>query len=54
MSNKIIGLNQLYPLTQWEKDIEDAMREGFKQYITKPIDTVSFIFTLQKFLKNLK
>jgi CheY-like chemotaxis protein len=32
----------------------NAMSEGFKQYITKLIDTVSFIGAIQKYLQSIK
>jgi signal transduction histidine kinase/ActR/RegA family two-component response regulator len=34
-----------------QQEIERAMREGFKQYISKPIDTTSFISTIEKYLQ---
>jgi len=36
------------------QDIDNAMQEGFKQYISKPIDTASFISTIEKYLQSPK
>lgn len=37
-----------------QQDIERAMREGFKQYISKPIDTANFITIIEKYLQSPK
>ncbi len=37
-----------------QQDIDLAMREGFKQYISKPIDTANFISIVEKHLRNPK
>ncbi len=37
-----------------KQDIDGAMREGFKQYISKPIDTANFVATIEKYLQSPK
>ncbi len=37
-----------------KQDIDRAMREGFKQYISKPIDTANFVSIIEKHLRSPK